>query len=127
MDHRRGEPGGDRRRTVGAADVGHRVVVRRYVGVGASGRALFTDVLGELVAADAEGLAVRTEDGAEHAIAHDEVAAAKRIGPRPARYSEIIALERAADRAWPAPVREPLGEWILRAAQGWTNRANSAL
>jgi GNAT superfamily N-acetyltransferase len=32
-----------------------------------------------------------------------------------------------ADEAWPAPVREPLGDWTLRSAEGWTNRANSAL
>ena len=39
----------------------------------------------------------------------------------------MIALERVADEAWPAPVRERLGDWILRAAGGFTNRANSAL
>jgi GNAT superfamily N-acetyltransferase len=127
MDHKRGEPGPDQRRTLGPADVGHRVVVRRYVGIGRSGRPLYTDVLGELVAADADGLTVRAEDGTEHRIARADVAAGKRVGPRPARYSEIVALERVADRAWPAPVREPLGDWILRAAQGWTMRANSAL
>jgi N-acetylglutamate synthase len=127
MDHRRGGTGPEQRRTVGPADVGHRVVVRRYVGIGRSGRPLYTDVLGELVAADAARLTVRTEDGTEHAITTGDVAVAKRIGPRPARYSEIIALERAADAAWPAPDRELLGGWILRAAQGWTNRANSAL
>jgi GNAT superfamily N-acetyltransferase len=122
MDHKRGEPG-----RLGPADVGHRVVVRRYVGVGPAGRPLFSDLLGELLAADAERLTVRTERGDEYVIATGDVAAAKRVGPRPARYSEIIALERMADEAWPAPVTERLGDWILRAAEGFTNRANSAL
>ena len=123
MDHRRGEPGS----TLRAADVGHRVVVRRYVGDVRAGRPLYTDILGQLVALDDHGLLVRTEDGTEHAIAAGDVAAGRRVGPRPTRYSEIVALERVADEAWPAPVREPLGDWTLRSAEGWTNRANSAL
>ena len=39
----------------------------------------------------------------------------------------IEALERAAARHWQAPDTEPLGEWLLRAADGFTGRANSAL
>jgi N-acetylglutamate synthase len=36
-------------------------------------------------------------------------------------------LERAAALHWQAPETEPLGEWQLRAAAGFTGRANSAL
>jgi GNAT superfamily N-acetyltransferase len=36
-------------------------------------------------------------------------------------------LERTAARHWQAPQTEPLGQWLLRAAQGFTGRANSAL
>jgi len=39
----------------------------------------------------------------------------------------IEALERAAARHWQAPQTERLGEWLLRAAAGFTGRANSAL
>lgn len=39
----------------------------------------------------------------------------------------IEDLERAAARHWQAPETEPLGEWLLRAAAGFTGRANSAL
>lgn len=39
----------------------------------------------------------------------------------------MVALELAANDAWPAPVQERLGDWVLRAADGWTGRANSAL
>lgn len=39
----------------------------------------------------------------------------------------LTDLERAAARHWQAPEQEPLGEWLLRAAQGFTGRANSAL
>jgi GNAT superfamily N-acetyltransferase len=45
-------------------------------------------------------------------------------GPRSA---EIAALELAANEAWPAPDHERLGDWLLRAAGGWTGRGNSAL
>jgi ribosomal protein S18 acetylase RimI-like enzyme len=50
----------------------------------------------------------------------DEVHRGKRI-PDPA------GLERAAAEAMPAPIVEALGEWQLRAAEGFTGRANSAL
>ena len=43
------------------------------------------------------------------------------------RSSRVEALERAAARHWQAPDTEPLGEWSLRAAAGFTGRANSAL
>jgi N-acetylglutamate synthase len=36
-------------------------------------------------------------------------------------------LERAASRHWQAPDTERLGGWLLRAADGFTGRANSAL
>jgi GNAT superfamily N-acetyltransferase len=109
-------------------DVGQRVVVRRRAGAGPDGRIRNTDVLGELVRLDEDGgLRVQAEDGTTHDVPGVDVVAAKRVGPRPARYSEIAALEHAADEAWPAPVHERLGEWFLRAGEGFTNRANSAL
>lgn len=36
-------------------------------------------------------------------------------------------LERAAALHWQAPEQEQLGDWLLRAAEGFTGRANSAL
>lgn len=45
---------------------------------------------------------------------------------RPARR-DVAAVEWAADAGWPAPITGRLGEWRLRAAGGWTGRANSAL
>ncbi len=40
---------------------------------------------------------------------------------------EIDDIERAAALHWQAPDTERLGEWLLRAAAGFTGRANSAL
>ncbi len=107
---------------LGPQDVGFRVVVRRIVGIRGN-RPQFSDVLGELVEYDGTGVTVAARHGRQR-IPHAEIHAAKRV-PRSA--PEIIALERAADLAWPAPTREPLGEWTLQAAEGFTGRANSAL
>jgi N-acetylglutamate synthase len=43
------------------------------------------------------------------------------------RNARVEELERAAALHWQAPETEPLGEWRLRAAAGFTGRANSAL
>ncbi|WP_328462208.1 GNAT family N-acetyltransferase [Actinoplanes sp. NBC_00393] len=107
-------------------DVGHRVVVRRIVGVTGE-RTLFTDALGELVDLTETDLTIATDKGTVR-VPLREVHRAKRVPPaRRARAAEVIALELAADEAWPAPVRSRLGGWILRAADNWTGRANSAL
>jgi GNAT superfamily N-acetyltransferase len=39
---------------------------------------------------------------------------------------EILAIERRALNAWPALENQTVGGWSLRAAGGWTKRANSA-
>jgi N-acetylglutamate synthase len=46
--------------------------------------------------------------------------------PEP-RNPRVTDLERAAALHWQAPDIEPLGDWLLRAADGFTGRANSAL
>lgn len=40
---------------------------------------------------------------------------------------DVARLERDCAEAWPAVVDQPLGQWRLRAAGGFTGRANSAL
>jgi GNAT superfamily N-acetyltransferase len=108
-------------------DIGHRVVVRRVVGERA-GRPLFADVLGELVRLDGAELAVRPDrdPGTPVVIPLPTVVAAKRVPPRRHRIG-AEELERIAARTWPAPRTEPLGGWLLRHADGWTGRANTAL
>ncbi|MFG1989221.1 GNAT family N-acetyltransferase [Actinoplanes sp. NPDC048988] len=107
-------------------DVGHRVVVRRIVGV-TPDRTLYTDALGELVDLTDTDLTIATDKGTVK-VPLREVHRAKRVPPArrpPAR--DVIDLELAANAAWPAPVQARLGSWILRAAGNWTGRANSAL
>lgn len=94
-------------------DLGSRVVVRRRVGN------RFTDLLGELIELSETHLTVATLRG-EVRVPLDEVHRSKRV-PDPA------GLERAAAEAMPAPDVDYVGEWQLRAAQGFTGRANSVL
>ncbi|MFI7280393.1 GNAT family N-acetyltransferase [Micromonospora chersina] len=107
-------------------DVGHRIVVRRIVGI-REGRPLFSDALGELVELSETHITLATDRGRLR-VPVEQVHRAKRVPParRPTAAS-VIALELAADEAWPAPVRGRLGDWLLRSAAGWTGRANSAL
>ncbi|MEU3453194.1 GNAT family N-acetyltransferase [Micromonospora sp. NPDC006766] len=107
-------------------DVGHRIVVRRIVGI-REGRPLFSDALGELVELSETHITMATDRGRLR-VPVDEVHRAKRVPParRPTAVA-VAALELAADEAWPAPVRGRLGDWLLRSAAGWTGRANSAL
>jgi GNAT superfamily N-acetyltransferase len=107
-------------------DVGHRVVVRRIVG-SAEDRPLYTDALGELVELTETDLTLATAQGTLR-VPLREVHRAKRVpAARRPPAVEVAALELAADEAWPAPERARLGDWILRAADNWTGRANSAL
>jgi len=94
-------------------DLGWRVVVRRRVGD------RFTDLLGQLIELSESHLTVATVRGPVR-VPLEEVHRAKRV-PDPA------GLERAAALAMPAVVVEPLGQWQLRAAEGFTGRANSVL
>jgi N-acetylglutamate synthase len=107
-------------------DVGHRVVVRRIVGV-SQDRPLFTDALGELVELTETELTLATAQGTLR-VPLREVHRAKRVpAARRPPAAAVIALELAASDAWPAPVQARLGGWLLRAAENWTGRANSAL
>jgi GNAT superfamily N-acetyltransferase len=101
-------------------------VVRRIVGVSGN-RPLFTDALGELVDLTETDLTLATATGTLR-VPLREVHRAKRVPPaRRPPAADVVAIELAANDAWPAPIQARLGGWILRAAENWTGRANSAL
>jgi GNAT superfamily N-acetyltransferase len=107
-------------------DVGHRVVVRRIVSVSPE-RTLYSDALGELVGLTETDLTIATDKGTLR-VPLREVHRAKRVPvTRRPPAADVVALELAANAAWPAPIQAHLGKWILRAADNWTGRANSAL
>lgn len=139
-----------------AADVGKRVSVRRW-GEHAAESEKFTDTVGVLTSWDdgvllitrRDGLSVRIQEsslvagrvvparhpattphggspGAERLEApsrHAATAPARRRGPA-ASYGELA---RVTGRAWQPAELKRLGAWELRAASGFTRRANSVL
>jgi ribosomal protein S18 acetylase RimI-like enzyme len=102
--------------------IGRRVVVRHRVGEKLS------DAIGEL-AVDGADLVVQTRRGPVR-VQRAAVTAMRAVPPavpRRASLSAIARLEGLCADAWPALVEEQLGAWRLRAADGYTGRANAAL
>ncbi|WP_460106764.1 GNAT family N-acetyltransferase [Streptomyces sp. YKOK-J1] len=113
-----------------AADVGKRVSVRRLSDPGA-GPEKFTDTVGVLTSWDDDVLMITSRDGRSVRIARSALVAGKVIPAAPARRRGPAAtyaeLARVSARAWRPVESEWLGEWELRAAEGFTRRANSVL
>ncbi len=119
-------------RVAAVEPVGRRVVIRRQVGgegglpgdAGGHRPPRYADVVGVLVAAGPSVLSVRRRDGTVVDVPRSAVCALK---PVPAAPADVLALEEVAALGWPAPQTRWLGRWLLRAAAGWTGRANSVL
>lgn len=87
-----------------------------------------TDVIGHLVAADADRVVVLPEDKPAVWMDRTRVHHMKRVPERtilPA--SPPDALQRMLGRTWPGLRTARLGGWVLRAGRGRTSRANSTL
>ncbi|MGW1229634.1 GNAT family N-acetyltransferase [Streptomyces sp. NPDC001515] len=115
---------------IAPADVGKRVSVRRLTEGGPEG-AKFTDTVGVLTSWNDGVLSVTPKDGVSVRIDASALVAGKVVPAAPARrrgpaasFAELAAVYA---RAWQPLESEPLGEWRLRAAAGFTRRANSAL
>lgn len=104
--------------------VGSRVSVRYWLSEAEA--PAMTDVIGH-VEAVAPLVVLRTKSGKLVEIAHPDVVAVRELSGVPVRASEIRALEHAAALAWPGTEQHWLGGWLLRAAGGYTSRANSAV
>jgi N-acetylglutamate synthase len=118
----------------GPADVGSRVSVRVHAPdvVRPDGRPRFRDVVGTLVSLDGHAWRVRRRDGSEVTIAPDTVVAARIVPDTSTRLRRAVdvdtaTLEQIAAAGWQPLESEPLGGWVLRAANGFTGRANSTL
>ncbi|MEU9028516.1 GNAT family N-acetyltransferase [Streptomyces sp. NPDC048383] len=112
------------------ADVGKRVSVRRVEEE--SGRSpVFADAVGVLTSWNEGVLTITRKDGVSVHIPESALVAGKTVPPAPARRRGPAAsfeeLARITARAWVPLESEPLGEWTLRAAGGFTRRANSVL
>ncbi|MFJ2018304.1 GNAT family N-acetyltransferase [Streptomyces nodosus] len=120
-----------------AADVGKRVSVRRWNEPGATGEK-FTDTVGVLTSWDRGVLLITRRNGESVRISESSLVAGKVVpavgGSRagaPGRRRGPVAsygeLARISVRGWPPLEHERLGAWELRAAAGFTRRANSVL
>lgn len=89
-----------------------------------------TDVVGWVESVDASSVVVVDRQGQHVTIARDTIVAARRApaarGGRDPLRTPADELEQIALPGWVAE-HEPLGEWTLRAAAGFTGRANSCL
>ncbi|MGW4871679.1 GNAT family N-acetyltransferase [Streptomyces chartreusis] len=113
-----------------AADVGKRVSVRRRHDPATEGEK-FTDTVGVLASWDDGVLLITRKSGETVHIPEASLVAGKVVPPAPARRRGPAAsyqeLAHVSARAWRPVESERLGEWELRAAAGFTRRANSAL
>jgi GNAT superfamily N-acetyltransferase len=101
--------------------VGTRVSIRYRLPTGE-----FTDVIGHVQSLDPT-VVLRTKSAELVSISPADVVAVRELSDRPVRASETRALEHAAALAWPGTEQHWLDGWLLRAAGGYTSRANSAV
>jgi ribosomal protein S18 acetylase RimI-like enzyme len=104
--------------------LGRRVALRHRLADG-----LLTDAVGKLADAGGGAVVVHTRRGSVRVHRSDVVAvrAVPPPVPRRASWAAVARLENLCADAWPARVDRPLGAWRLRAAGGFTGRANGAL
>src|SRR5687768_9599439 len=117
--------------SLGPDCVGLRVVVRRVLRgeTGPSGGPRMTDVLGVMEQWSGGVTAVRREDGELVRIETTDIVSGKPVPRKPSvRLREpAVEVSRRATEDWPPEELVRLGEWQLRAAGGFSRRANSAL
>jgi N-acetylglutamate synthase len=112
---------------------GSRVVVRwRLAQPDAASGATLTDSVGTLTSTDESHLEVLTSKGPVR-IERSRVVAAKEVPPKPSRRgaahlaTSVEDLQAATIPSWGALEREDLGDWVLRASRGFTQRGNSTV
>ncbi|MEP7021494.1 MAG: GNAT family N-acetyltransferase [Pseudonocardiales bacterium] len=103
--------------------LGRRVTLRRVLDRSPDGGVLFGDVVGDLISLSDETALLDSRAGVVE-VQRDRVVAAKLAWPSTA---DELALEAVAARGWRPEQSGEIGGWLLRAASGFTGRANSVL
>jgi N-acetylglutamate synthase len=107
-----------------AADTGRRVTVRRTID--GDPRRL-RDVVGELLEWTEQKLLIRRNDGTTTSIPQAAIVAGRVVPAGQGATPTVAELEEIAARGWPSPDTWWLGRWWLRAAAGFTGRANAVI
>jgi GNAT superfamily N-acetyltransferase len=84
-------------------------------------------VVGVLVDANPRSWSVRRRDGSVSEVDVTKITVARVVPPGRAARATVAEVQRMAALGWRALALQPLGDWLLRAAGGFTGRANSAL
>jgi N-acetylglutamate synthase len=118
---------------VSSLPLGARVVVRwRLDTPDPATGASQTDAVGTLLDRDEEVVTVGTSRGPV-TIRRARITAAKEVPPKPARRGaahlalSVEDLQRVMTPSWGAVERATLGDWVLRASAGYTQRGNSVV
>lgn len=116
--------------------VGRRVVLRSRLASGDSvpGGPTLTDTLGDVMSVTPEAVVIDTRKGPV-TVERSSIVLAKAVPPPPARRApravpnsiDIDELQRLMVGGMPPLESARVGDWLLRAANGYTGRANSVL
>jgi N-acetylglutamate synthase len=84
-------------------------------------------VVGVVVTVGDESWSIRRRDGSVTDVRIDAVLARRDVPPSPAQRASVDEVQQVAALGWRALETARLGDWLLRASDGFTGRANSVL
>jgi GNAT superfamily N-acetyltransferase len=84
-------------------------------------------VVGVVVAATDRIWTIRRRDGSVTEVHLDSVLARRDVPPSPSQRASVAEVQQVAALGWRALETARLGDWLLRASDGFTGRANSVL
>jgi N-acetylglutamate synthase len=84
-------------------------------------------VVGVVVTVNENTWSIRRRDGSVTDVHLDSVLARRDVPPSPAQRASVAEVQQVAALGWRALETARLGDWLLRASDGFTGRANSAL
>jgi len=86
-----------------------------------------TEIVGVVLSRTSDLLVVRRRDGSVTEVGLASITAGRVVPAGPARRIGVAELAAITAQGWRTLETAPLGDWLLRASAGFTNRANSAL
>jgi ribosomal protein S18 acetylase RimI-like enzyme len=84
-------------------------------------------VVGEIVEADEQRWSVRRRDGSVAVVEVATIEARREVPPGRSVTTSVAEVQQVAAFGWRASETARLGDWLLRASGGFTQRANSVL